>query len=89
MDVVSKGILNGVCGDTDFGFLVTDIVIGDLPVCINCAGGLAIGRYRKAYQKVNEHHIRAIPYQIKITMANVRLVDGRLFISANYVLCEE
>lgn len=90
MNVIKKGILNGVVvNSTDFNFLVTDLEIGDLKLAINTTGGLDIGRYRQAFQKISEGHYKRIPFQLKLTTSNVRMGDGKMFISANYVLCQE
>lgn len=90
MNVIKKGILNGVVfNSTDFNFLITDLTVGDLALAINTTGGLAIGRYRQVFQKINEGHYKRVPYQLKLTTCNVRMGDGKLFVSANYVLCQE
>ena len=88
MNVIGKGILNGKCCDTDFGMLDTDIMIGDVMVSINTCGGINIGDYRQVYDRISSHHFKRTNYYIKLTKANIRLVNGVIFVSANYVLCE-
>lgn len=93
MNVIKKGILNGKIKDTNFGFLSTDLTIDrdfeTVNVGINCAGGVNIGSYRQVYNILNAHHVKRTSYYIKLTKANVRIVEGWIYLNANYVLCED
>lgn len=88
MNVVRRGILSGnIVGSTSYGDF--KFFISDFEFLVNTTGGLKVGTYLPMYFKVSEGSYKRVPYQIKLTKANIRLCDGIVWITANYVLCQE
>lgn len=92
MNVIRKGKLRALVIENSGGqFLTTNLLLIDTEsgetcnVGVNTSCYIDIGNYQ---QVVNLRNMSLTDYFIKLTKAQIQVVDGQMHINANYIICE-